>query len=67
MMTSTGKTLDVVSSAEECEKMEAWRQLILEFDPRAKSRAAGLTQKLLPEAQACYRHRHPGRSAARGW
>ena len=29
------------------EKVKAWRRLVLEFDPRAKSRAGGLKQKLL--------------------
>ena len=53
----------------------------LEFGPPAKSRAPGLMQKPLafefisdtasivwqrvPEAQACYRHRHPGRGEVR--
>ena len=31
----------------EGEGLAAWRRLVLEFDPRAKSRAAGLMQKLL--------------------
>ena len=46
MTTTTGKAWDIVGNAGESEGLETWRRL-LEFDPRAKLRGAGLTQKLL--------------------
>ena len=47
MMTTTGKALDIVGNDGEGESLEVWRRFVLEFDKRAKSRAAGLMQKLL--------------------
>ena len=47
MMTSTGKAMKIVGNAGERDGLEAWRLLVLELHPRAKSRAAGLMQKLL--------------------
>ena len=40
------KTLDIVSNAGEDERLEAWKRLVLELDPQAKPRAAGLMQRL---------------------
>ena len=47
LMTTTGQPLDIVGIAGEGEGLETSRLLVLEFDPRAKSRAAGLMQKSL--------------------
>ena len=76
MVTIERNPLDIVGNAGEGDGLEAWRRLVLELDPRAKSKAAGLMQKLLeftsdtasfelfdrvPEAQAGYRHQPSGR------
>ena len=66
MMTTSGKASDIVGNAGEGEGLEVWRRLV-EFDPQAKSRAAGLMQKLLAFDEF-QRHRdaHARRDASLG-
>ena len=47
MTTTTGQVLDNVGDAGVGEGLETWWRLVLEFDPRAKTKAAGLMIKLL--------------------